>query len=301
MPPSKSRGMLVAEDPETCFGFSLMKDFVTSLVREKIVFLPQESEDGDDAQTVIRSNRIYLRLVKDEVTDNVVIRAQNMADTLRMAARVVENHMWKGPFKTRKPPWGSMWQQAVSLYGAHFNAENNWAAVYIDGKNVYETTKSPFTDVVERCALATLYNYDETLKTVETVMDKLEKPVQVKHSANIAAIFRDSGEATRTSLMHRGETRQRTFHFTTEDGDVDRIERIAACFAIAAAFLEAIEISILLANPETALASGVIDAHSGRGEKLEAARQRQIQIMHAVNSFESRFTVNYRPDKPDFW
>ena len=149
MPPSKSRGILVAEDPRTCFGLSFMSDFVTSLVREKIVFLPQEAEGGDGEPTVIRSNRIYLRLVKGDVTDNVVIRAQNMADTLRMAARVVEDHMWKGPFKTRKPPWGSMWQQAVSLYGAHFNAENNWVAVYIDGKNVYETTKSPFTDVVD--------------------------------------------------------------------------------------------------------------------------------------------------------
>lgn len=301
MPPSKSRGMLVAEDPGTCFGLFFMKDFVTSLVREKIVFLPQDAEGGDTEPTVIRSNRIYLRLVKGDVTDNVVIRAQNMGDTLRMAARVVEDHMWKGPFKARTPLWGSMWQQAVSLYGAHYNAENNWVAVYIDGKNVYETTKSPFTDVVERCALATLYNYDETLKTVETVMDKLEKPVQIKHSANIAAIFRDSGEVTRTSLMHRGETRQRTFHFTAEDGDAGRIERIAACFAIAGAFLEAIEIGILLANPETALASGATDAHSGRAEKLEAARQRQIHITHAVNSFEKCFTVNYRPDKPDFW
>jgi hypothetical protein len=292
--------MLVPEDLGTCFGLSFMSDFVTSLVREKIVFLPQEAEGGDATPTVIRSNRIYLRLVKGDVTDNVVIRAQNMADTLRMAARVVEDHMWKGPFKTRKPPWGSMWQQAVSLYGAHFNAENNWVAVYIDGKNVYETTKSPFTDVVERCALATLYNYDETLKTVETVMDKLEKPVQIKHSANIAAIFRDSGEATRTSLMHRGETRQRSFHFTAEDGEAGRIERIAACFAIAGAFLEAIEISILLANPETALASSASGAHSGRAERLEAARQRQSHITHAVNSFENRFTVNYRPEKPDF-
>lgn len=300
MPPSKSRGMLVSEDPRTCFGLSFMSDFVTSLVREKIVFLPQEAEGGDAEPTVIRSNRIYLRLVKGDVTDNVVIRAQNMADTLRMAARVVEDHMWKGPFKTRKPHWGSMWQQAVSLYGAHFNAENNWVAVYIDGKNVYETTKSPFTDVVERCALATLYNYDETLKTVETVMDKLEKPVQIKHSGNIAAIFRDSGEMTRTSLMHRGETRQRSFHFTAEDGEAGRIERIAACFAIAGAFLEAIEISILLANPETALASGASGAHSGRAERLEAARQRQSHIAHAVNSFENRFTVNYRPEKPDF-
>jgi hypothetical protein len=293
--------MLFSASTNLFWFFLYMNDFVTSLVREKIVFLPQDAEGGDEEPTVIRSNRIYLRLVKGDVTDNVVIRAQNMGDTLRMAARVVEDHMWKGALSTRKPPWRSMWQQAVSLYGAHFNTENNWVAVYIDGKNVYETTKSPFTDVVERCALATLYNYDETLKTVETVMDKLEKPVQVKHSANIAAIFRDSGEITRTSLMHRGGTRHHTFHFTAEGGEAGRIERIADCFAIAGAFLEAIELNILLANPETALASDAIGAHSGRAEKLEAARQRHIQIKHAVNSFENRFTVNYRPDKPNLW
>jgi len=278
-----------------------MNDFVTSLVREKIVFMPQDAEGGDEQQTVIRSNRIYLRLTKGEVTENVVIRAQNMADTLRMAARVVEDHMWNGPLTPRKEACGRMWQQAVSIYGQNFNAENNWVAVYIDGKSVYETTKSPFTDVIERCALATLYNYDETLKTVETVMDRLEKPVQIKHSTNIAAIFRDNGEITRTSLMHRGDARNRTFHFTAEGGEVSRIERIADCFAIAGSFMEAIEISLFLSNPETALASSAIDAHSEGSSKLEEARQRQLQVIHAVNSFEKRFVVNYRPDKPNFW
>ncbi len=277
-----------------------MREFSTSLVREKIIFSFPESVSAEaELPIIIRSNRIHLRLAQGGVEENIVVRAQNMPDTLRMAGAVVENFFWYGPVKNRDPAWERLWGQALSDYGKIYHAEENWGAVYYEGAGVFQTVKSPFADVVERCALATLDNYDATLKTVETVLDRLGKKTQIQHQANIAAVFSDAEGATRNSLIHRASGQSGVFHFTASGGD--RAERIGRSFLTAAAFLEAINLRYFIANFEAGLARGSAESHADKMEQYKAAKKRRLALMQFVNGFERRYAVNYRPERPDFF
>ncbi len=66
-----------------------MKNFSASLVREKIVFIDETKDEMEEdiVPAVVRSNRIFLELSDAQSTEKVVIRAQNMHTTLRLASR----------------------------------------------------------------------------------------------------------------------------------------------------------------------------------------------------------------------
>ena len=76
-----------------------MDDFNTALIREKIIFVDEESgkEAKADGHSVVRSNRIFLKLEKDGKSEKVVVRAQNMHTTLRVAGKIMQEFYRKGP------------------------------------------------------------------------------------------------------------------------------------------------------------------------------------------------------------
>jgi hypothetical protein len=280
-----------------------MKEFNTSLVREKIIFIDDSETDKsvEDAQpTVIRSNRIFLNLKGKGTSEKVVVRAQNMHTTLRLAGRIMASYFRSGLILPRATPfdWEKQWDSLLPIYEKEFNPKI-WAAVYINGQPVFKTTTSPFVDVIEKCALLTIDNYDATMNVTESALKQVGRAMRINHSSNVAAVFTDNDDMMRCGIIHRTEGKDTTFSFTAAGGESEN--RIVQSMGIAGAFLEALNLRFFTKILQDKARRGEIPKVSPEANQLRGATARLVAINKGISDFETTYEVKYRPEKPDFF
>lgn len=278
-----------------------MEDFNTSLVREKIIFT--EGETGEEAAkepVVIRSNRVFLKLGQGAQTEKVVIRAQNMHTTLRLSAKILQNYYSSDLLLTRKKPvdWTDLWASTLSSYDKDYN-KDVWCAVYINGRSIFKTMTSPFVDVIEKCALLALDNYDTTMGVTETALKQVGHAMRISHNSNVAAVFTDNGESMRCGIIHRSNRSDTAFNFTAVNGQQQT--RIVQSFGATAAYLEAFNLRFVIHMLRNKIRAGEAKTVSPENNQIRAAITRQGAINRAILTFEEVYSVKYRPSKPDFF
>ena len=278
-----------------------MEDFNSSLVREKIIF--SEGENGESTEKepiIIRSNRIFLKLEHNSGMEKVVIRAQNMHTTLRIAAKILHGYYNGGPLLSRSTPfnWDEQWQESLSSYEKEFNTEM-WCAIYIDGRSIFKTKTSPFVDVIEKCALLTLDNYDTTMDVTENALKQIGHAMRINHSSSVAAVFTDNGDSMRCGIIHRTDKKDMAFNFIAVNGL--QHTRIIQSFGATAAYLEAFNLRFMIHMLRDKIRMGQAKTVSPENNQIRAAITRQAAINRAILSFETAYSVKYRPAKPDFF
>ena len=278
-----------------------MEDFNTSLVREKIIFTEGEIGEGVEKEPiVIRSNRIFLKLGQGSETEKIVIRAQNMHTTLRLAAKILQSYHTNGPLLARNPPvsWDDVWENALSAYEKDYN-KGIWCAIYINGRSVFKTFTSPFVDVIEKCALLTIDNYDNTMDVTENALKQIGHAMRINHNSNVAAVFTDNGDGMRCGIIHRSNNKDTAFNFTAINGQ--QSTRIIQSFGATAAYLEAFNLRFVIHMLRNKIRSGEAKTISPENSQIRSAITRQGAINRAILSFEEVYSVKYRPAKPDFF
>ncbi len=270
-----------------------MSDFNTSLLREKIIITFLDNDT--DEPIIIRSNRVHLQLVKGKNIEQIVVRGQNMSDSLRMAAWTIDEHYKRGFSITSEDDWDYMWSKTVSKYGKEFNADKNWVAVYINGKSVYQAGKLPFVDIVEKCAMTNFEDYDDAINILEVAFKKLGKKVKIEHLVNVALNLTDNNKITRTSIIRRKSGNDNTMTFTASGGKV-RNGRILRCMMAAANLLEIVNIVRLMKIHD----NSIMTQSPISDKQYFASRLRKMQLIRAINKFERVYNVQYRPDKSNF-
>jgi hypothetical protein len=280
-----------------------MEDFNTSLVREKIVFIDDvgtpDIDDLDDGPNVVRSNRMFLKL-GDKGTEKIVVRAQNMHTTLRMASKVLAEFFKGGSLSGRAKPleWDEFWAGMLSNYEREFNPYN-WAAVYVNGKPVFRTKTSPFVDVVEQCALLTIDNYDATMKVAQGALKKVGKAMRIKHSTSVAAVLTDNGEQMRCGFLYRADGNDLAFNFSASGGEMPG--RVVQSTGIAAALLEALNLRYITRRLQEKLGETSGMKSTAEANQLRGATGRLVALDKGISSFEELYDVRYRPEKPVFF
>lgn len=294
--------MRVALHASTWHSGRGMEEFNTSLVREKIIFVDGSPDEGGLAKepVVIRSNRIFLRLGVVPVTEKVVIRAQNMHVTLRLAAKLLYHYYQDGLLLDRSASFdfAKQWDASLSAYDKEYNPDL-WAAVYIGGKSVFKTVTSPFVDVIEKCALLSIDNYDATMEVTENALKQIGRAVRINHSSNVATTFSDNGVTMRCGIIHRSSDKDTTFSFTVTGG-IQR-ERVVQSIGMVAAYLELFNLRFTIDNLQNKIRKGVVQRAGPESAQIRAAISRQGLINKAILSFESTYDVKYRPEKPDLF
>jgi hypothetical protein len=274
-----------------------MEDFNTSLVREKITFV--DPTDTAKEPVVIRSNRIFFTVRAAAGEEKVVIRAQNMHTTLRLCAKMVNGFLKSGSFTVRSKPidWEGLWKVSVSSYERQYNP-NIWGAIYINGKPVFKTITSPFVDVIEKCALATLDNYGATMEVTEHALKHIGYQMNISHSSNVASVISDVAENTKCGIIHRTDGKDLTFNFTVT-GRGKRQDRVVQTLGITAAYLEAFSLRNTIRPLNEKLRQGLLEKRSPEGLQMRSASSRHSAISKAISSFEEIYSVVYTPAKPD--
>lgn len=279
-----------------------MQAFSATLVREKITISQVADDDlpagSGDAPDVVRSNRLVLRLTDGKKTENVVIRAQNMQSTLRYAAKVYFSFYKNGFFAERAVPfdWQETWDLMLSAYDKKFHPRL-WCAVYLDGKAIFKTTDTPFVDVVEKCALSKLSDYDATMSVTEKFLAEVGKPIRIEHLTKVAAVYSDDNETLRCGVMNRSAGRETTFSFIISGGE--QSGRVVQGFHIAAAFIEAVDIQHYVRSVGRHLAQGILTKNAPEMARFYASPERLRELRKSVEAFEENVEVKYRPERPD--
>ncbi len=278
-----------------------MEEFSASLVREKIM-LADDGPEGAVAKepVVIRSNRIFLKMENPLGLEKVVVRAQNMHSTLRLAAKVLASFQQDELIFRHDTPfdWEAQWNAVLSGYEKTYNPKI-WAATYINGKSAFKTKTAPFVDVIEKCALLTADNYDATMEVTANALKQIGHAMHITHSSNVATVFTDGGDSMRCGIIHRADNKDKTFSFTVTGGKQE--ERIVQSFGAAAAYLDAFHLQFEIRNLREKLARGQARPVSPEATQARAAVARQHAINKAVRAFEEKYDVHYRPARPDFF
>lgn len=277
-----------------------MDDFNTALIREKIIFVDENGTPAAiaDGHNVIRSNRMFLKLERDGRSEKIVIRAQNMHTTLRLAAKVMQEYYRAGLFLQRgiKPEWQEIWQSLQSPYEREYNPYN-WGAIYINGTAVFKTKHSTFVDIVEKCAQLTVDNYDATMEVAQGALKQVGKSVQISHSTTVAAVFTGEEKNLRVAIIQRQKGKDVAFNFTAAGGDSSH--RTVQTLLVAAALIE----SINLKHVCEGINEKMIKKKAGSAEaaQLRAATARLLALDKVISDLEQVYDVRYRPEKPVFF
>jgi len=281
-----------------------MKDFNSSLLREKFV-IQDPKADMDTNKTVFAvSNRMAVDLKSNlgENQERFVIRAQNMHLCIRMATRILQSYMQSGKIMDRKEEydWPTIWKSIVNEFERKYNP-SRWVAVYYKGRVVFEDgeDRHPFLDVIEKCAATKDSVYEEAIPMAEDAFRKTGKVVNINYDGNVALVVHLERNHGRCSVILRGPNKTTTFNFTATPNPKELLN-FTQCLAMAANFLEGIQLAFRVGMNEEKLKLGIISPRSDEGEEHKDAKRRLSFLSSQISTMESSFKVRYRPERPEF-
>lgn len=281
-----------------------MKEFDTSLLREKFVIHdPQAEETGKGGPVIALSNRIVLDLKNsdDEIQETLVVRAQNMHCCTRMAAKILQSFIQGGPLLERHNPydWDAAWDIIFNDYERVYNPQS-WVSIYNKGKTIYKKgAHHALLDVIEKCNARNKGPYDDSIPMAEDAFKQTGKVVKIEYDGNVALVVNLERKQGRCGIILRGANKTTTFNFSAEAGQ-GKFLNFAQCMSVAAAFLEGIQLAFMVGMNDKKISMGIIERHSKEEQQTREARKRLSRFNAEIANLESSFEVRYRPERPEF-
>jgi hypothetical protein len=281
--------------------------FNTSLLRERFVISDSASGHKTEKEPVIAlSNRLPLPLTihshEGDMSETLVVRAQNMHTCIRMAAKIAQDFADNGPIMDReKKPfdWRLAWLSIIKGYETKYNPRR-WIAVYHKGRVVFaEGERHPFLDIIEQCDALNKSDYEQSVKIAENAFRQAGKAVNIEHDANVAVVLSVTADEAKCGVMVRGANRSNTFNFVAKKR-AGRDVKPSQCLSVCAAFLDGIQLSFLVGMTNQKALYGLIDRSSEEGHQGDEASKKLGRLNGAILQFENLSHVVYRPDRPEF-
>ena len=277
-----------------------MYAFEASLLREKFE-INDLAGDGQDPVIVV-SNRIVCRF-SDHDDDYIVIRAQNMEQTIRTLSHVLDLRVQGKFFRghARKIDWSKVWQNVDHNYERLYNP-SRWIVIYEGGVPIYTWGEHhPFFDVIEKFYLNPDADYDRTLRRAEAAFKKTGKLVQIGHESSVAYTVHSKTDVIRQSIVMRdvGRTMVLNFSTRTQHKDQDLYQSLHRSVSVGGAYTEAIELCFDKGMIFSKRRAQRVD-HKLANAQAKAARTRLDVLQAEISNYERMFSIHYRPEKPNF-
>lgn len=280
-----------------------MKEFSSSLLREKFVIYDPRKGMADKKSTVVAlSNRLVaqLRNNKGELVETFVVRTQNMHSTVRMVARIIQLFNQTGPIAKRTDfDWDTIWEQIVNDYEYAYNPQR-WVAIYHAGKCVFaKGDRHPLLDMIEKCDFENDKDYDYAVPLAESLFTQAGKNLKIEHDSNVALSVHFENNVGRLGIIQRGSNKTTTFTFTAQAKPGKELN-LPQCLGAAAAFLEGIQLSFLVGMNTEKIRIGIIERFSKEEKQTREGRQRLSRLSSEIANLETAAEIRYRPERPEF-
>lgn len=279
-----------------------MTKFNTSLQREKFV-IRDPTELDDENAVIALSNRMAVPIInKDgDVHETIIVRAQNMHTTARIAAKLYQNVETYGPLTHRIDDfdWEEMWNSIIEGYERKYNPDC-WAAVFLEGKQAWgEGEHHPFLDVIEKFDDIQTEDYTNSIEMAENAFKDAGKKVEIEHETNIALVVSISPDQARCGVIMRGAKSTTTFNFTAKEYRGKEVT-VPQCLSVAAAYLEGIQLAFNVGMGRRKIEFGLIKEDEDV-KRIDDGEKRLGRLNMAILQFDQMLNVSYRPDRPDFF
>ncbi len=273
----------------------------TTLLRERFVIT--EVETPDEPALIALSNRIALTMksATGNITETLIIRAQNMHSCIRMASQLLHAFLRTGPIAARSAQFdfAEVWDRIVPDHDVKYNPQR-WVAVYAKGKPLF--TKGDyhaFLDVVEKCDAINPGNYDRAVQIAEDTFRKMGRELHIKHESNIGMVIHVKADTGRCGLILRNPHKTTTFNFIAE-GRATTDVLATLCLNACAAFLEGIQLAVRVGMVNEKIRCGLLDSVAFESSEALSGEERLMELSATLEEFEANMDVRYRPDRPDF-
>jgi hypothetical protein len=279
-----------------------MKDFRTSLMREKFII---QSDDKKEEPIIALSNRIIVHLISEDGIDDetFIIRTQNMHSCARLAAAITKEFYERGTIANRAAPmsWETIWGDVTKGYERDWNPDI-WCAIYYRGRNIYQDGEyHPFLDIIEKCDVANKNEYAQSVLFAEDAFSQAGKKVTIEHDSNTALVLSSTREEAKCGIIARAATGATTFNYTAKiSTKTNRPIQAHTTLTVAAAFLEGIQLSFQVGLMNRKQEFQLIEQYSDEDRKHKRSTSRLHNLDNAISNYERNFSVNYRPDRPTF-
>lgn len=283
----------------------MVPDFKTSLLREKFTLTDPAADPGVTPPIIALSNRIVLQLQGGDLgmNETFVIRTQNMHSCTRFAAAIVKEYIDHGPITPRGIAfsWNKLWTDVTKGYEKDWNP-SIWGAVYNNGKILYEDGEHhPLLDVIEKCDAVNKGDYSQSISFAEAAFQKTGKLVKISHDSNIALIVSISPAEARCGVILRGANKKTTFNYTVKlKNEDDEPIRVPTVLTASAAFLEGVQLAYAVGFANRKRLMDMIVKYSDEDRKGKRGAERLVNLTGAIEMLEKKYTVTYRPERPDF-
>lgn len=278
----------------------------TSLLRER--FIIQENKEVLDGSKLLSiqapSTRMPISLQAGELPpENFVVRSHNMSSCIRMVCKMIDNYERHGPIlpRVKSIKWDVMWDECLSNYERRFNQGQNRISIYHQGKRIFSKGEyHSFLDIIEKCDTINKGDYSASLEMAKGAFLEAGKDVNIHYDSNVALIAIIGKTEGRCSMVLRSARHTNTFNYTLSPlKQGERINPIQA-LSSAADFLEGVHLCYVIGMNNEKIHRGIIEKYSEEYHQTQKARDRVNSIVANIKSMENRYSVRYRPEKPNF-
>ncbi len=276
----------------------------TSLLREKYeIHERQPNNSTKPIQIVTMSNRMALKLQAGNMPEeSYVIRTQNMHGCARFASVLLSEYERLGPLLSRTTPlnFHDLWDKALSPFERLHNPDK-WVNLYHKGKSIYsEGPEHPFLDVIEKCDVVNKGDYEDSIKMARNAFSQAGKKVTIDYDSNVALVCSLTKVEARCSMIIRGPGRTNTFNVTITPAEDEEKINIMHGLSLSADILEAVQLCYRIGHISANVELGILKKYGDEYNIMKQAKKRLIEIDAQLNSIENRYSMRYRPERPNF-
>lgn len=283
----------------------MVMEFKSTLLREKFVLRDPAGDLSDTPPVIALSNRMVIPLVQSgalEEAETFVVRTQNMHSCTRLCAAIAKEYFERGGITKRVMPfrWEGLWRDVIKGYEKDWNPDI-WCAIYYKGRPVFEDgNRHAFLDIIEQCDAVNTTGYAQSVLFAESAFQKAGKEMKIEHDSNIALIVSVKEDEAKCGVILRGANKKTTFNYTVKSRKGGEKVRIPTILTVSAAFLEGVQLAFGVGMTNKKRAIGLLEKFSDEDRKGKRGSERLVNLSGAIEGLERKYTVQYRPDRPDF-
>lgn len=274
-----------------------------TLYREKSTVHRFGDSAAGEAALVVRSNRLALTMERDGIREQVVVRGQNIAATLRLAAVVIDQFRRdSGSFRRPEPlDWQELWGRRVSDYERLHNPES-WVSLHVGGTRVFTSREDSAIDEIERLARGA--EVDESLlKGATRALLGAAEDLVIQHDSQTAVVATPFSDYHRVAVLDRHGGRTGSFAMSVHHPDPPRRKvRLSGFVNYTADVIEALNQKAFLERIRQMVEQDDLKPGTPATPALvSAAMARKRDLMQFIVAYERAHRLTYRPDRPEFY
>lgn len=278
--------------------------FNSSMLRERFVIhktAPPDPEGPPPAPITAASIRFPLTLQAGNLPpENLVVRAHNMHCGVRLVGKILLEYDKYGPVLNRTINWAELWDECLSPYERAY-APHHWAALYHRGKPLFAFGEHhPFLDVIEKCDTLQKGNYENSIKMARDALKTAGGDSDITYDSTVALVANLEKSTARCGMVIRNADSTNNFNISIQETATSGKINIALGLSVSAAFLEGVQLGFFIGQQKAKLSQGLIQRFSREDKNTREARERLTALAAEIDGAENRYTVRYRPERPNF-